>query len=157
MAQTITDVNGNLRDIYASNWQDAILRTAITTDNNFSVRANVKDVLPLRASLGYNEAEGVVINDDYKRLNASLSLTPKFLDDHLSVTLNAKYIHVDKNAIDGDGALGGSLTIDPTKPIYDSNSIFNGFYNQIGSEGSNAPNALTGALNPSTIKTKSTS
>ena len=49
MAQTITDVNGNLRDIYASNWQDAILRTAITTDNNFSVRANVKDVLPLRA------------------------------------------------------------------------------------------------------------
>ena len=148
VAQTITDVNGNLRDIYASNWQDAILRTAITTDNNFSVRANVKDVLPLRASLGYNEAEGVVINDDYKRLNASLSLTPKFLDDHLSVTLNAKYIHVDKNAIDGDGALGGSLTIDPTKPIYDSNSIFNGFYNQIGSGGSNAPNALTGALNP---------
>ena len=105
--------------------------------------------------MGYNEAEGVVINDDYKRLNASLSLTPKFLDDHLSVTLNAKYIHVDKNAIDGDGAVSGFC---PTKPTHDNNSIFNGLYNQIGSECSNVLQCVNGeTLNFSTIKTKSTS
>ncbi len=148
VTQTITASDGSLRDIYASNWQNAILRTALSLDNNFSARANIKGVMPMRASVGYSELQGVVSNDDYNRLNASLSLAPKFFDDHLSIDVNAKYTYIDKNAIDGDGSLGGSLTIDPTKPIFDSSSIFGGFYNQIGSATSTAPNALTGASNP---------
>lgn len=147
-SQIITDNNGNLREIYSSNWQDAVLRTAISSDYNFSARANLFENVPFRASIGYNDSEGLVNTDNYERLSASIKLTPTLLDDHLKIDFNAKGIFIDKNAIDGDGAIGGSLTIDPTKPIYDDNSIFGGYYAQTGSPGSTAPNALVGAYNP---------
>ncbi|MDN3491224.1 SusC/RagA family TonB-linked outer membrane protein [Winogradskyella bathintestinalis] len=147
-SQVITDSDGNLREIYSSNWQDAVLRTAISSDYNFSARANLFQKIPFRASIGYNDTEGLVNTDDYERLSASLKLTPTFLNEHLKIDLNAKGIYIDKNSIDGDGALGGSLTIDPTKPIYDDNSIFGGYYAQTGSSTSNSPNALVGAYNP---------
>tara|TARA_R110002111_G_scaffold104439_1_gene162075 strand:+ start:2085 stop:5186 length:3102 start_codon:yes stop_codon:yes gene_type:complete len=147
-SQIITDNQGNLREIYNSNWQDAVLRTAISSDYNFSARANLFKKIPFRASIGYNDSEGLVNTDDYERLSASLKLTPTFLNDHLKIDFNAKGLLIDKNAIDGDGALGGSLAIDPTKPIYDNNSVFGGYYAQTGSSDSNTPNALVGAYNP---------
>ncbi|MEM6719253.1 MAG: SusC/RagA family TonB-linked outer membrane protein [Bacteroidota bacterium] len=147
-SQIITASDGTQREIYASNWQDGILRSAISQDYNFSARANLFGKIPFRASIGYNNSEGVVSTDDYERVSASLKLTPKLLDDHLTIDVNAKGLYIEKNAIDGDGALGGSLAIDPTKPVFDNGSIFGGFYNQIGSAASTTPNALIGATNP---------
>ncbi len=116
------------RAIYNTDWQDAIYRTAVTNDYNFSARANLLGKIPFRASVGYNNTEGVVKKNDYERITASLRLTPKFLDDHLKVDVNAKGTMVDKNAIDEGGSLGGAIRMDPTKPIYDSNSLFGGYY-----------------------------
>jgi len=147
-SQFITASDGTQRAIYASNWQDAILRSAISSDYNFSARANLFGKIPFRASVGYNNSEGVVNTDDYERVSASLKLTPKLLDDNLTIDFNAKALYIEKNAIDGDGALGGALRIDPTKPIFDNGSVFGGFYNQIGSPASTTPNALVGATNP---------
>src|SRR5690606_41292611 len=70
-------------------------------------------------SLGYMESQGLVRTNDYERITASLKLTPRFLDDHLKVDINAKGIVSDKNAIDEGGALGGAIKMDPTKPIFD--------------------------------------
>lgn len=137
-----------LREVYNTNWQDAILRTAISSDYNFSARANLFEKIPFRASIGYNNSEGVVDTDDYERFSASLKLTPKLFDDHLKIDLNANGVYIDKNAIDAGGSLGGALSMDPTKPIYDASSPFGGFYNQIGSATSTSPNALIGASNP---------
>ncbi|WP_299225715.1 TonB-dependent receptor [uncultured Psychroserpens sp.] len=148
-SQIITGFDGSLREIYNTSWQDAILRTAISSDYNFSARANLFDKLPFRASIGYNNSEGVVDTDDYERVSASLKLTPQLFDDHLKIDLNAKGIYIEKNAIDNDGALGSALNMDPTKPIYDANSQFGGFYNQTNpSNASSNPNALIGASNP---------
>ncbi|WP_040247310.1 SusC/RagA family TonB-linked outer membrane protein [Psychroserpens mesophilus] len=144
----IINTTSGLREVYNTNWQDAILRTAISSDYNFSARANLFEKIPFRASIGYNNSEGVVDTDDYERYTASLKLTPKLFDDHLKIDLNAKGLYIEKNAIDGNGALGGALNMDPTKPVYDSNSPFGGFYNQIGSASSTTPNALIGASNP---------
>ncbi len=83
------------------------LELLITNDYNFSARANLLGKIPFRASVGYNNTEGVVKKNDYERITASLRLTPKFLDDHLKVDVNAKGTIVDKNAIDEGGALGG--------------------------------------------------
>ena len=137
------------RAVYNTDWQDAIYRTAITQDYNFGVRTNLLEKIPFRASIGYNETEGVVKTNDYERVTASLRLTPKFLDDHLKIDFNAKGTLVDKNAVDEGGALGGAISMDPTKPIYDSNSIFGGFYQQLQSSNNpNDPNAKAGAGNP---------
>tara|TARA_R110000868_G_scaffold118490_1_gene314168 strand:+ start:779 stop:3940 length:3162 start_codon:yes stop_codon:yes gene_type:complete len=136
------------RAIYNTNWQDAIYRTAVTQDYNFSARAYLFDKVPLRASVGYNETEGVVKTNDYERVTASLRLTPKFFDDHLKVDFNAKGTSVNKNAVDEGGAIGGAISMDPTKPIYDANSIFGGFYQQLQAPGSLDPNAKAGSTNP---------
>lgn len=146
----IYDNTGNIigtenRAIYDTDWRDAILRTAVTSNTNFSVRSNLGDDIPFRASLGYNNAEGVVKTDDYKRYSASFRLSPKFLDGNLKVDTNAKLTYVDKNAIDADGALGGALVFDPTKPIYNTSGIFNGFYTNMSATN---PNLIDGQYNP---------
>ena len=146
---TIFNAPSGDRAIYNTNWQDAIYRTAVTQDYNFSARAFLFDKIPLRASVGYNETEGVVKTNDYERITASLRLTPKFFDDHLKVDFNAKGTSVDKNSVDEGGAIGGAISMDPTKPIYDNNSIFGGFYQQLQSPTNpNDPNAKAGAGNP---------
>ncbi|PWH83525.1 SusC/RagA family TonB-linked outer membrane protein [Algibacter marinivivus] len=148
VSQIISTPDGD-RAIYNTDWQDVIYRTAITKDYNFGVRANLFEKIPFRASIGYNETEGVVKTNDYERITASLRLTPKFFDDHLKVDINAKGTVVDKNSIDDGAALGGAVTMDPTKPIYDGNSIFGGFYQQLqASDNPNDPNAKIGAGNP---------
>lgn len=148
VSQIISTPNGD-RAIYNSDWQDAIYRTAVTKDYNFGASAYLFNKIPLRASVGYNNTEGVIKTNDYERVTASLRLTPTFFDGHLKVDVNAKGTYVDKNSIDDGGAIGGAISMDPTKPIYDSSSIFNGYYQQLqAADNPNAPNAKAGSGNP---------
>ncbi|CAH8283647.1 iron complex outermembrane receptor protein [Mariniflexile fucanivorans] len=148
VSQIISTPNGD-RAIYNTDWQDVIYRTAVTKDYNFGASANLLKKIPFRGSIGYNNTEGVVKTNDYERITASLRLSPKLFDDHLKIDINAKGTIVDKNSIDEGAALGGAISMDPTKPIYDANSIFGGFYQQLqASDNPNDPNAKIGAGNP---------
>lgn len=131
----INTLNG--RQIYNTDWRDAITRTATTSNTNFSARANLFDKIPFRGSIGYTYAEGVVKNDDYERLTMSVKLTPKLLNDNLKIDVNAKSIFAFKNAIDSDGALGEALAFDPTKPVYDNSESnrFGGYYLTLDNDG----------------------
>lgn len=124
----IQTVNG--RNIYNTDWNDAVLRTSFTSNTNFGARANLFDKIPFRASIGYTNAQGIVRNDDYERVSASLKLTPTLLDDNLKIDVNAKAIFAEKNAIDAGGTIGDAARFDPTKPIFNSaaNNPFGGFY-----------------------------
>ncbi|WP_299885112.1 SusC/RagA family TonB-linked outer membrane protein [uncultured Lacinutrix sp.] len=130
---SIFDENGDFvefqdRAIYDTNWKDQVFRTAFTSNTHFSVRTNLGESIPFRASVGYNNAEGVVRTDDYERFSGSLRLSPKLLNDNLKIDVNAKATFVDKNNANTGGAIDGALRFDPTKPILDNNSIFNGYY-----------------------------
>jgi TonB-dependent starch-binding outer membrane protein SusC len=130
-----------------TNWQDAIMRTAVYTDHNFSARANLFGKLPIRASLGYTSNEGIIRTNDYERYTGSLKLTPTLLDDHLKIEVNAKGTWVNKNTIDEASALAGSLSMDPTKPIYTTGTVgnFGGYFqNTTASD----PLDLDGQFNP---------
>ncbi|WP_417352562.1 SusC/RagA family TonB-linked outer membrane protein [Flavobacterium alkalisoli] len=118
------------RNIYDTNWQDEILRTSISTDHNFSASANLFGKVPFRSSIGYTKNEGLVKTNDYERYTATIKATPTFLDDHLKVDVNAKGFWIDKNSIDEGGAIGGSLNMDPTKPVYADGDVnnFGGYY-----------------------------
>ncbi len=133
-----------------SDWQEAIFRNSLTYEHNFSVRANMFKKLPIRFSLGYLNSEGVIKTNDYKRYSGSIKLTPSLLKDNLKVDFNLKILRAEKNAIDGDGALGNSLSMDPTKPIYDTdpNNIFGGFYQE------NSLTGLQGSRNPLALLTQ---
>ncbi len=148
VSQIISTPDGD-REIYNTNWQDVIYRAAVTRNYTFSARANLLNKIPIRASVGYNDTEGVVKKSDYKRVTAALRLSPKLFSDHLKIDLNAKGSIVDKNAVDEGGALGGAVSMDPTKPIYDENSIFDGYYSKIRSADDPLnPNQRIGASNP---------
>ncbi len=117
-----------------TDWQDQIFRTAVSTDNYFSARANLYKKIPFRASIGYNKAQGIIKTSDYERLSYSLKLTPKLLNDNLKIDINAKGTYTNKNAFDnGDadpGILGNVISMDPTKPVYgvSTNNKFAGYY-----------------------------
>ena len=135
------------RIIYDTNWQDQIYRSAISTDHNFSARANLYQKIPFRASVGYTKNEGLIKTSDYERFNYSVKMTPKFWDDHLKIDINAKGTLAHKNAIDEGGAIGGAINMDPTKPVYDPTSNkFGGYYQNTILNGNF--NRLEGASNP---------
>ena len=139
--------NGS-RVLSNTDWQDAIYRDGISTDINFSARANLGEKIPFRGSYGYTKNEGVVKRNDYERFTLSLKLTPKFFDDHLKVDFNFKGLFSNKNAIDEGGALGGVVNMDPTKPIYDNSpdNRFGGYYQTTVLDGNRL--LLDGQWNP---------
>lgn len=139
--------NPSNRIIYNTDWQDAVLRTSVSSDNNFSVKANLFKKIPFRASVGYTKNEGLVKTNDFERYTASLKLTPTLLDNHLKIDVNAKLLSSKKNVIDEGGALGGAINMDPTKPIYDYSSTnrFDGYHQDL-----NAGN-ISGSTNPLAI------
>lgn len=140
--------NSSLLDTYRSmlgnantNWQDEIYRLGFSTDQNISVYGN-KGGLPFRASVGYNYNEGTLKDGSNQRANASISLTPTFLQDHLSVNVNLKGIYNKADYMDG-GAVGAAVSFNPTQPVYFTNpdggidySKCNGYWNWLYSDGS---------------------
>ncbi len=144
--------NPGSRTLHDTDWQDAIYRTAFSSDHNFSARANLFNKLPMRFSFGYNNTEGLVKTNDYERYTASLKFTPRLLDEHLKIDINAKGISSEKNAVDEGGALGGAINMDPTKPIFDNapGNRFGGFYQNTVLNDPNNPSRLLldGQFNP---------
>lgn len=141
------------RILYNTNWQDAIYRNSILSDNSFSARANLLGKIPFRASVGYTDNEGLVKTNDFKRLTTSLKLTPTLLDNHLKIDINAKGQMSEKNAIDEGAMFGNAINMDPTKPLYAAspNNMFSGYYQ--GARFDSGLNAYTldGPTNPLAI------
>jgi len=147
ISQIITTPSGD-RAIYDTDWRENILRTAITSNTNFGVNAFLFDLLPMRASVGYTNAKGIVIEDDYERFTGSLNLSPKFFDNNLKVNLNSKLVYAEKNAIDAGGILGNAIGFNPTQPIYNNapDNRFGGYFQNTIVEGNNL--ITDGQINP---------
>ncbi|MBL6730743.1 MAG: SusC/RagA family TonB-linked outer membrane protein [Bacteroidia bacterium] len=136
-------VNGVM---YNTDWQDAVFRTSYSSIVNFSVAGSVEEETPYRFSLGHTNTEGLVNTNDYERLSTTFRINPSFFDEKLKVDFNAKAFYVNKNAIDEGGALGNIVSMDPTKPIYDENSAFGGYYQGTRQDG--GLTVLDGTWNP---------
>lgn len=110
----------------STHWQDEIFRTGLATDQNISVAGKVA-FLPFRASVGYNTEKGTLYTSHYDRYTASLNLSPKFFDDHLSVDVNVKGT-INKTRFAESGAVSAAAFFDPTKPIYNDSGRYNGYW-----------------------------
>ncbi len=110
----------------STRWQDEIFRTGLATDQNISVAGKVA-FLPFRASVGYNTEKGTLYTSHYDRYTASLNLSPKFFDDHLSVDVNVKGT-INKTRFAESGAVSAAAFFDPTKPVYNDNGRYNGYW-----------------------------
>ena len=114
----------------ATNWQDEVFQTGLATDQNLSIAGKV-GFLPFRVSFGYNKERGTIKTSDYERYTGSISLNPKFFDDHLSVDINVKGT-INNNTFADSGAVGTAAYYDPTKPVHSDNGEFNGWWQWAG-------------------------
>jgi iron complex outermembrane receptor protein len=125
----------NLLGTANTNWQDEIYRRTDYVDNNISVRGNLFDRIPTRITLGNTYQEGLRLTNSFNRTSASASLNPTFFGDHLKVRVNANYSN-EKNRF-ADGVEGTAIRFDPTQPVYQAGSPYQGFF-EYYTPGSNA-------------------
>lgn len=142
-----------------TDWQSLIFRPALSHDHNVSIYGNAKgkrtfNELPYRASVGYTNQQGTLQTSDFDRATLDVNLTPKYLNDHLAVQINAKGVYSHQTYADG-GAVGAAAFFNPTVAPYwynEDGSIdydtTNGYFN-IGEGRGNlfSPNTLAG-INP---------
>ena len=108
-----------------TDWQSAIYQTAFGTDNNVSI-SGATSWLPYRMSVGYYNEKGILRTDHMQRVTGDLSLSPHFLNDDLTVTLNVKGSHT-RNRYADKGAIDGAVRMDPTQPIMSDDAIYKPF------------------------------
>ncbi|MBR5726790.1 MAG: TonB-dependent receptor [Muribaculaceae bacterium] len=108
-----------------TDWQNEIYRTALSHDHNVTVAGSVKDFLPYRLSAGYTDQQGILKTSDFKRYTVALNLNPSFFEDHLTMNLNGKLAWTKSRWAD-TGAVGNAVRMDPTQPIYSSDSKYAG-------------------------------
>ena len=107
--------------IYDTDWQKEIFRTAVSTDHNITVSGGLKE-MPYRVSFGYTNQKGILINSNFRRYTASVSLNPNLLNEHLLINFNAKGFFSQSQY--SSASVGGALSMDPTKPVSTDNEYF---------------------------------
>ena len=111
-----------------TDWQDEIYRAAVSTDQNIALSGMFNDIVPYRASIGYNNANGILDESNMTRTTASLNVNPSLFDDHLRINISAKGMFI-KNNFSNEDAIGNSISMDPTQPIYANGyDAFGGYF-----------------------------
>lgn len=128
-----------------TNWQDEVLRTAVSSDYNLSVGGTV-GILPYRVSIGYTSNHGIIRKTGMNRATASINLSPKFFDGLLQVNANIKGAYVRNNY--EQGVLGGAVSFNPTLPVRCAEgNVFNNWTSYIGGGALAGPNTPGTDLN----------
>lgn len=118
----------------STDWQDIIYKKAFARDYNFSMSGSVFNT-PLRASIGSTSQGGILKDDSFERITASVNINPSFLDQSLRMGVNVRFMGTE-NDFANRGAIGSALRFDPTKPVYDMGSPFAGYYTWLDTDGS---------------------
>ena len=136
---------------YLTDWQDLVFRTAFATEHNVSVRGKVSDRMPYRASVGYLGQQGTLYESRYDRGTLDMSLSPNFLDKHLTLDINTKAVYSYQDYANG-GVVANAAFYNPTQPPNWLNSdgsidysTTNGYWNYGNGKGTAfQPNVLVG-------------
>jgi iron complex outermembrane receptor protein len=107
---------------YDTDWQDVVLRTAASTNNNLAYSRNYGSG-NIRATFGYQKQFGVVQKSEFERVTGRLNLNQRFLDDKLVVGLQTSIGRVNREqpplaagaGFRGD-ILGSAYSANPTWP-----------------------------------------
>lgn len=116
----------NLLGNYNTDWQKEIFKTSVTTDVNASVSGSLFGKVPARVSFENMDNSGLLMTSRYRRSTANFAVSPSLFDDHLKLNITGTYSYTFKNNANED-AIKNAISYDPTKPVYDSNSPFDGY------------------------------
>lgn len=117
----VKDNFGETSDAYrnlgssVTDWQKEVLRTSVSTDHSISLSGAAKH-MPYRVSVGYTDDNGIVKTSNFQRTSLSFGLRPSFLDDHLTLDVNAQGTYVSNRFAD-NGIVSSAAGFDPTRPV----------------------------------------
>lgn len=98
-----------------TDWQREVLRTSVSTDHNISLSGATEN-MPYRVSVGFTDDNGIIKRSNFQRTSVSVGLKPTFLDNHLTLDINAQGTYVVNNFVNG-GAVAAAAAFDPTRPV----------------------------------------
>ena len=142
---------GTAYNLYDTDWQKEVLRTAFSHDYSLSVGGSA-GFLPYRVNASYTDNQGIVKTSSMQRATVGFNLNPKFLQDHLSVSLNAQGSWVRTG--NAAGVVGNAVGMAPVYPVYKNYSMlsdempmaYNGFFNILQTTGNPEENASENPL-----------
>ncbi|MDE6443139.1 MAG: TonB-dependent receptor [Muribaculaceae bacterium] len=142
---------GSAYNLYDTDWQKQVLRTAFSHDYSLSVGGSA-GFLPYRVNASYTNNQGIIKTSSMERTTVGFNLTPKFLQDHLSVNLNAQGSFVKTG--NAAGVVGTAVGMAPVYPVYTNYAMaspempmaFNGYYNILQTTGMPEENASQNPL-----------
>lgn len=134
-----------------TDWQDLIFRNALTTEHNVSLYGNDKGRMPYRFALGFSGQQGTLRESCYSRETMDLSVSPNFLDSHLTLDVSLKGVLSHSDYADG-GVVSRAAFFNPTQDPYWRNedgsidyTTTNGYWNYGNGRGYGfTPNVLVG-------------
>jgi iron complex outermembrane receptor protein len=112
-----------------TDWQREIYQSAWSTDNDLTLSGGLEN-LPYRLSLEYYRNDGLLKTSSLERTGLALNLSPKVLDDRLSIDVNGRFAYTQNQFADA-GAIGSAVRFDPTQPVFSGSDEFGGFYEWI--------------------------
>ncbi|HEX5024692.1 MAG TPA: SusC/RagA family TonB-linked outer membrane protein, partial [Agriterribacter sp.] len=126
----VVAVGGVLDDKGAStDWQDQIVRTAQTFDNNLTLSGG-SEKLTYYASLNAQSQEGILKNNMLKRYTGRFNVTQKLLEDRLVIDINLTATNTKNERPPIETMLGSALANNPTYPVYNPDGTL-AIYNNI--------------------------
>ncbi len=142
---------GSAYNLYDTNWQKEVLRTAFSHDYSLSIGGGV-GFLPYRVNASYTKNEGIIKTSSMERTTVGFNLSPKFFQDHLSVNANVQGSYVKTG--NAAGVMGAAIGMAPVYPVYsnyqmasnDMPKAYNGFFNILQTTGSPEENASQNPL-----------
>ncbi|MBI9059046.1 MAG: TonB-dependent receptor [Labilibaculum sp.] len=108
-----------------TDWQDEIYQNSFGQDHNVSIAGSVKNI-PIRASIGYTDQEGVLKTSEMQRTTYTLNINPSLLDDHLKLNIGLKGMNIENRFADA-GSIGAAIRFDPSQPVRSSDPQFDQF------------------------------
>jgi len=132
-----------------TNWQDEVFQTGMGTDQSLSLQGGTEKY-NLRGSMGYTSQTGTILTSRFERATYSIGGSTKLFNDNLKIDLNANIAFI-KNRFADTGAISNAISMDPTKPVYDSSSPYGGYFQWLQSandDGIRLPIAIGAPQNP---------
>jgi len=126
-----------------TDWQKEILENTFGQEHNMSATGSTENI-PYYFSLGYLDQKGILKTSEFDRVTAAASINPSLFKDHLKLNINMKSMFTNSRFAN-QGALGGAVVFDPTKPVYEPSSQYLGYWEWLQDNDSGNPISIAPA------------
>lgn len=104
-----------------TDWQSQLLRQAAGQSHNVSFSGGTESTL-IRASLGYQDQEGIIKPASTRRTSFALNLNQRVIDEKLKIEAHVKGSETKDVFTDG-GTMYGLYSMAPSQPVYDTAAL----------------------------------